>query len=46
MDGPRGYHTKWKQGKTNSIYHLYVESKKNTNESIYKTNTVTHRKQT
>jgi len=28
MDGPRDYHTKWSQTKTNTIwYHLYVESK-------------------
>ena len=28
MDGPRDYHTKWIQTKTNiTCYHLYVESK-------------------
>ena len=28
MDGPRDYHTKWSQSKTNTTwYHLYVESK-------------------
>ena len=41
MDGPRDYHTKWSQRKTNIIWHhLYVEFKKNdTNELIYKTET-------
>ena len=29
MDGPRDYHTKWSQTKTNIIwYHFYVKSKK------------------
>ena len=38
MNGPRDYHTKWNKPKTNIIYQLYVESKKNdTNELIYKT---------
>ena len=37
-NGPRDYHTKQSKTKTNIIYHLYVESKKNdTNELIYKT---------
>ena len=27
MDGPRDYHTKWTQRKTNNVWHhLYVES--------------------
>ena len=40
MDGPRDYHTKVSQTKTNIIwYHSYVESnlKNDTNELIYKT---------
>ena len=39
MDGPRGYHTKWSQTKTNiTWYCLYVESKKknDTDELIHK----------
>ena len=38
MDGPGGYHTKWrKPEKTNFIiYHLSVKSKNNTDEVIYK----------
>ena len=27
MDGPRDYRNKWSQKKTNTIYHLYKESK-------------------
>ena len=40
MDGPRDDHTKWikSERKTNTWYHLYMESKKNyINELIYKT---------
>ena len=38
MFGPRDYHSKWSQRKTNIIwYHLYMESKQNdTNGLIYK----------
>ena len=40
MDGPEEYHTKWSKSKTNIIWdHLHVESKNNTNELIYKTET-------
>ena len=43
MDGPRDDHTKQSKSerrKTNAIYHLYVESKKNdTYELIYKAGT-------
>ena len=44
MDGPRDYHTKWSQTKTNIVwYYLYAESKKNyTNELISKTETDSH----
>ena len=39
INGPRDYHIKWSQRKTNTIgYHLYVESNTNvTKELIYKT---------
>ena len=40
MDGPTEYYISWSDSKTNTIwYHLYVESKNNTNKSIYKTET-------
>ena len=40
MGRPRMYHTEWSKSKTNIIwYDLYVESKNNTNEIIYKTQT-------
>ena len=43
MDGPREYYTKWRQRKINIIgYHLYVESKNNTTESIYIIETHSH----
>ena len=37
-DGPRLYHTKWSQTEKDTIiwYHLFEESKNNTNELIYK----------
>ena len=48
MDGPRYYHAKWSQTKTNIMwYHLHVESKKkDTKELIYKRVKYGHRKQT
>ena len=42
MDGPTEYYISWSDSKTNTIwYHLYVESKNNTNEFTYKTNRFT-----
>ena len=43
MDGPRDYHTKWSQTEKDK-YHMILTSeilKKNTNELIYKTETLT-----
>ena len=40
MDGPRDYHSEWSKSdreRQMSWYHLYVESKKCTNELIYET---------
>ena len=38
MDAPKDYHSKWSQTETNTIYYLFVESKKtDTNKLIYKT---------
>ena len=38
MNGPRKHNTKWVRERQ-IWYHLYVELKNNTNESIYKTET-------
>jgi len=37
MDEPRGYHTKWSKSDKDKyhMYHLYMESKSDTNELIY-----------
>ena len=43
MDGPRGYHTKWsksdREGQISADITYMWNLKKNTNESIYKTET-------
>ena len=54
LDKPRGYHMKWSQSDLKVIaserqiwYHLYVDSRNDINELIYKTETDSqHRKQT
>ena len=43
MDGPRDYHIKWRQRKTNIIYHLYVESKKMIQINLFTKEKLTHR---
>ena len=48
MDGPRDYHNKRSQTKTNIMYHLYVAPKKMIQKSLFTEHKQTnrHRKQT